>query len=743
MGSSMRATWAGWVALGGSILLFAVHPWLLDRAEYALLDARFRLRGPEEPIHPITVVAIDAASLDEFGRWPWPRSRVAELVDRLVEAKVSAIGIDLVFSEPESPPEISALQLARRVLAGESSADPEVVRAMGQLDRSLAQTDTDARLAQALAASERSALGYFFRTGLEDADPPEKLAASLPEIRHSQVSVARVPAEGSAPVLTCTGLEANVSVIGEASLRAGFLSAVSDPDGVVRRAALVARCGDAYYVSLALSLLEVATGQRTQLMADARALREIRVGGKVIPVDEGGKILINFRGPGKTFPRVSAGDVLAGRVPAGQLEGTIALIGATEVGLRDTSSTPFASVFPGVEIHANVLDNLLAGDVIRRQDAGVVMELGLIVLVGLLLILVIPRTKGVLASFVFAAGLAGVLIGGSVLAFTEFGVWLNLIYPLTAVALVYLAVEATRSLGAEARSRRIRKTFASYIPPSVVKELAESDEPPRLGGETRTLSILFSDVRDFTKLSEALGAEDTIRLMNTYLAAMTRIVFDSAGTLDKYIGDAVMAFWGAPLSLEDHPERACRAAIAMQSGLAELAADRSDIRGLQGLRIGIGLNTAPVVVGNLGSDLRFDYTLIGDGVNLCSRLEGLTKVYGTGILATADLADRLPVSFLTREVDEIRVKGREGAARICEVLGERAAEPGEDAWLQAHAEGLGHYRAGRWGEAEQALAQAIAERGEDGPSSALLERMKNLGGVPPDPWHGVWSFETK
>ena len=743
MASSMRATWAGWVALGGSILLFALHPWILDRAEYALLDARFRLRGPEKPVHPITVVAIDAASLDEFGRWPWPRSRLAELVDRLVEAKVSVIGIDLVFSEPESPAEISALLLARRVLAEAPSADPAVAREIGQLDRSLAQADTDARFAQALAASERSALGYFFRTGLDDADPPERLAASLPLIRRSQVSVARVPAEGSAPVLTCTGLEANVPVIGEAVLRAGFLSAVGDPDGVVRRAALVARCGDSYYVSLALSLLEIATGQRTQLTADAHALREIRVGERVIPIDEGGKILINFRGPVQTFPRVSAGDLLAGRVPPGRLEGAIALIGATEVGLRDTTSTPFSGVFPGVEIHANVLDNLLTGDVIRRQDAGVVAELGLVILVGLLLIFVIPRTKGVLMSFVFAGGLAGVLIAGSVLAFTEFGIWFNLVYPLTAVALVYLAVEATRSLGVEARSRRIRKTFASYIPPSVVKQLAESDEAPRLGGETRTLSILFSDVRDFTRLSEALGAEDTIRLMNTYLAAMTRIVFDSAGTLDKYIGDAVMAFWGAPLSLEDHAERACRAAIAMQSGVAELAADRSDIRGLQGLRVGVGINTAPVVVGNLGSDLRFDYTLIGDGVNLCSRLEGLTKVYGVGILAAGDLVDRLPASFLTRHVDEIRVKGREGAARIYEVLGERAAEPGEEAWLQAHAEGLDHYRAGRWGEAQEALAQAIAERGEDGPSAALLTRMKDLGGVPPESWRGIWSFDTK
>jgi adenylate cyclase len=346
-------------------------------------------------------------------------------------------------------------------------------------------------------------------------------------------------------------------------------------------------------------------------------------------------------------------------------------------------------------------------------------------------------------SFVFAGARAGALVLLATLAFVEFGVWLNLIYPLSSVAIVYLAVEATRSLGVEARSRRVRKMFATYVPPSVVKQLAESDDPPRLGGETRTLSILFSDVRDFTRLSEKLGAEDTIRLMNVYLGEMTRIVFDTRGTLDKYIGDAVMAFWGAPLSLEDHAERACRAAVAMQRDLGQLAGHHPEVRGLRDLRVGIGLHAGPVVVGNLGSDLRFDYTLVGDGVNLCSRLEGLTKVYGAPILATHDLVERLPASFLTREVDEIRVKGRAGAAVIHEVLGERSPEGGEESWLRAHAEGLGLYRAGRWSEARLALARAVAERGQDGPSSALLARMEDLGEVPPEPWLGVWSFETK
>ncbi|HIG01681.1 MAG TPA: adenylate/guanylate cyclase domain-containing protein [Myxococcales bacterium] len=743
MSSGIRAVWAGWLALGGSILLFALHPWLLDRAEYSLLDARFRLRGPVPVTSPVTVVAIDAASLDEFGRWPWRRSLLADLVDRLVEAGVVAIGLDLVFSENETPPEASALGLARRVLAEQTPKSAPVDEAIASLDRTLARTDTDARLAGALSASRRAALGYFFRTGIDEADPPATLAARLPEIARSQVSVARVPARGRAPILTCTGLETNVPVIQQAGRRSGFLSSVGDPDGVIRRAALIARCGDSYYVSLALAVYELVRDQRAMVLGDAHGLREVRVGDRSIPTDEGGKITINFRGPPATFARVSAGDVLAGRLAPGQLEGAIALVGPTEVGLGDTQTTPFPGVFPGVEVHANVLDNLLAGDGIRRDDGLVVAELTLIILIGLLLIFVIPRTKGVLMSFVFAGGLAVFLVIMAIVAFVEYGLWFNLIYPLTTVAGVYLAVEVPRSLAMEARGRRIRNMFATYVPPSVVKQLAEGDAELRLGGETRTLTILFSDVRNFTQLSERLGAEDTIRLMNAYLAAMTRIIFETGGTLDKYIGDAVMAFWGAPLSLEDHAERAGRAAVQMQEAVSEFAELHPGLPGSEGLRVGIGLHTAPVVVGNLGSDLRFDYTLIGDGVNLCSRLEGLTKAYGVGVLASEELVGGLPDSFLTRAIDEIRVKGREGAGMIYEVLGERDARPEEIAWLEAHATGLALYRAGRWEQARAALNQAIAGRGDDPPSRALLARMAELGGGAPDGWSGIWSFETK
>jgi len=743
MSPRTQAAWTGSAALGIALLLFAAHPWLLDRAEYALLDARFQLRGPSATESPVAIVAIDAESLDAFGRWPWRRSLVADLIDRLVEAEAAVIGLDLVFSEAETPRDLSALRLARRVLSQQPGSDPTASGEIATLDRVLERTDTDARLAEAIANSGRTVTGYFFRTAIDEADPAAELTARLPEIRRSQVSVAKVPQDGQAPILTCTGLETNVPAIQRAGRRSGFLSAVSDSDGVTRRAALVARCDDSHYVSLALALYELHTKKRTMLLGDEHGLRQIRVGDRSFPTDEGGKILINYRGPAGTFREVSAADVLRGRLAPGELAGTIALVGPTEVGLGDARTTPFEAVFPGVEIHANILDNLIAGDVIRRDDAWVTAELGLIVLIGLVLIVVIPRTSGVLVSFAFAGTLAVALLALGAYAFVRHDAWLNLIYPLVAIGLVYLAVELPRSLAAESRSRRVRKMFATYVPPSVVRQLADDEEELRLGGETRTLSILFSDVRDFTTLSEQLGAEHTIRLMNVYLGAMTKIVFDTSGTLDKYIGDAVMAFWGAPVSFPDHADRACRAALDMQRELKTFARDHPDVRGAEHVRAGIGLHTDSVMVGNIGSDLRFDYTLIGDGVNLCSRLEGLCKTYGIEILASREMVSELREPISTREIDDIRVKGRQASSVIYEVLGDGPAGRSDLEWLEAHAEGLGHYRAGRWSEARARLEEVIAIRGGDGPSAALLDRMRALDDAPPDDWTGVWSFETK
>ncbi|MFP8876209.1 MAG: adenylate/guanylate cyclase domain-containing protein [Myxococcota bacterium] len=738
-----RAGAVGRAALALSVGLFYAHPWLLDRAEYALLDWRFRMRGESAPNHPVVVVAVDAESLDELGRWPWPRSVLATLIERLDEAQVRAIGLDMIFSEQETAIDADVLREARRVLAEHGGDGAEATDGIRRIDDALAEADTDAALAAAIRKSGRVVLGYFFRTGVDEADGPERLADARRSIRRSQVSVARAPVESRAPILTCTGLETNLREFQQAARRSGFFTATLDPDGAVRRAPLVARCQDSFYVSLALAVYEVATGSRAALMGDADRLLEVRVGDKVFPTDEGGGVLIDYRGPAGTFPYVSAADVIRGRVGAEQLAGAIALVGPTEVGLYDSQATPFGASFPGVEVQANIVDGLLSGEVLQRYDWLVVAELGLILAIGLLLIVVVPRTGGATASACFALMLGFLVVTTSVLAFNEAGVWLNLAYPLATLVIVYLSVEVTRSLGVEAASRHVRRMFSTYVPPEVVEELTRKQDSFALGGEERELSILFSDLRGFTAISEDLGARDTTLLMNAYFSAMTRTIFESAGTLDKYIGDAIMAFWGAPLPVADHPHQACRAALAMQDGLGGLAGLHPEIVGIPRLRMGIGLHVAPVVVGNLGSELRFDYTIVGDGVNLCSRLESLSQVYGAAVVCSGDFAARLPSGFLVRELDTIRVKGRRQSCEIFEVVAERSVRPGESHWLQAHAAGLDAYRGGRWEAAESAFAEVLAARPDDTASLLLVDRIRGLRAAPPENWQGVWTFESK
>ncbi|MCH2172654.1 adenylate/guanylate cyclase domain-containing protein [Myxococcota bacterium] len=740
-----RLTWIGLLALGSMLAVFALRPWLLERAEYALLDWRFRLRG-EEPIRsPVLVVAIDRESIDEIGRWPWSRDVVAQLIDRLSEGGARAIGLDLLFSESETPPSVEILRDVRRALERRLDDPNQTPEEIDLIDGALERVDTDARLADAIRRSGRVALGYFFRTGIDEHGNEENLNQALTSIRRARFSIARTPIDSNAPILTCTDLEANLPVIQQAGRRSGFFSAIHDEDGVMRRAALAARCQGEFYMSLTLATYELAMGVRSRLIGDTHRLISIEAGDRVFPVDEGGRVLIDYRGPKGTVPSLSAADVLAGRLPDDAVRGAIVLVGPTEVGLRDTHPTPFGVSTPGVEIHANVLDNLISGHVIRRHDGLLVAELLLLIGSCLVLIFIVPRTSTATRAALSTLVVASAVLAGGTYAFLEHNLWINITYPLVGVGFVYLALEVARSVSVEATNRRTRRMFATYVPPEVVEELTQNQESFELGGERRDLSILFSDVRDFTTLSEELGAEKITRLMNVYLTSMTQIIFDSRGTLDKYIGDAVVAFWGAPLPVEDHPVRACESALAMQDEITRLRHERRELPGSNRLFAGIGIHSAEVVVGNLGSELRFDYTMTGDGVNFCSRLEGLTKFYGiNGILASDDLRARLPDGFLAREIDEIRVKGRRGAMRIHQILGRRTPESQETVYLDAYAQGLGAYREGRFDAASSHLREALAaSEGEDGPSRVLLTRCESLIAEPPTQWSGIWSFDTK
>ena len=740
----------GFAVLAALVATFAWRPELVNRLEYQLYDWRFRLRGAQPPRGPVAIVAIDAKSVDELGRWPWRRSVMARLVDRLSDAGVSAIGFDIVFSEPETPPEIAPLRaVVAHLTGGGADRDSQVVQV---LDSAIQAADTDTRLEEAIRRSDRVVAGYFFRTA-EDVsvegggrvDLP--LEQSLPMIRKSRLLTAQLPdAVTAAPILDCTSVEPNLARFSEATRRMGFFNARPDPDGVVRQTSLIARCGGEYYKALSLSLLELHAGKKALLVLEpARGFVEgLKVGDQVLPVDEGGRVLVNYRGPPQTFPHFSAVDIVLGRIPDQDLAGKLVLIGPTEIGIGDVYPTPFAEVAPGVEVHATVLDNMLAGDVLRKRDDLVVAEFAALLVLALAMMLGVPLLGTAIRGAAFFLALAGLLVGAVAWAFVAHSLVVNLAYPLISVVGMYIAMAVTHGSASEAQARWIRNTFAQFVPPDVVHEMIENPDSFVVGGQRKDLSLLFSDIRSFTSISEDLGPDATTRLLNEYLTPMTRIIFESRGTLDKYIGDAIVAFWGAPLPVPDHPRLAAEAALAMLEAVGEMREARADLVGADRLRIGIGIHAAEVNVGKMGSDLRFDYTVTGDGVNLCSRLEGMTKQYGAGIVTSAALVERLPEGFLVRQLDAIRVKGKSEPVRIYELLGRRPAESAEKEWIEAYAAALEAYRKGDWEAAERLFAQARRLRdGADKACDLLLERIGSLKASPREDWDGIWTFETK
>ena len=751
MSPSVRITLAGLAALLLMLALKAADPAPMRRFEAMLLDTRFRVRGPIEPQYPIYIAAIDAKSVDELGRWPWRRSVMADLITKLQELGASSIGLDIVFSEPEEPPELLPLREARDGLAKLGGGGP----ALSMVDEAIERASTDDQLEAAIrGARDIVTMGYFFRTERDselDGGSEINLERDLPLVKRSKLKVkTRVVREDETPFLTCVDVEPNIERFHRAPRRMGFFSTYTDIDGVVRRSSLVIRCAEELFVSLDLAIAELALGTQAEAIgfveSEAPGIEQFRLGDKMIASDSGGQILVNYRGPTRTFPHLSIVDILAGKHDEElRGKGAIVVVGPTEVGIQDVYGSPFSAAFPGVEVHTTIVDNLLTGEVLRKSGDFEVLEVFMMLAAGLLIALLAPRMGGAAVGAVFSLVLLAGIVGFCLYVFVERYWWVNLAYPGMTVLSTYLAVALSQSMTVEAKSRQIRKQFATYVSPDVVEQMTETPDAFQLGGERRDLSILFSDIRSFTTISEEIGAENVVTMLQEYLTPMTEIVFKGGGTLDKYIGDAVMAFWGAPLPVENHPLVAAEAALAMQVETARLRETLGGkVPGMDRLKIGIGIHSAEVSVGNMGSVRRVDYTVIGDGVNLCARIESLTKKYGAGVLASGDLVDRLPEGFLVRELDEIKVKGKTEGVRLFEILVRGEATPEQRAWLDAYGEGLPAYKAGRWDEAEAAFRRCLELRGgEDVACELMLERIERLRKDPPPTWDGIYAFEEK
>lgn len=715
------------------------HLGFIERLETWSYDLRLLASAGAPSDSPVVIIDIDEASLAQYGRWPWPRDVLAAMMDELFERQqVALVAFDVVFAEPDTS---SGLPVLERLADGRLRDHSEFQEVLAELRNDL---DHDRRFARSLHRRP-AVLGYYFSGGHE---PLRSGRLPAPVYRAEQFG------EAALPLIQAGGYGANLALFQQVAPTAGHFIPLFDADGRTRRVPMLIEYDGGYYESLSLAAARMFLGQpplEPVLVVDPGsryiALEALQVAAHPIPVDMQAIAFIPYVGPERSFPYLSAADVVGQALPPELLKGRIALVGTSAPGLMDLRSTPVGNAYPGVEIHANLIHGILTNS-IRHQPAYFIgLEIVAVVLLGGLLALLLPRF-GPANSLLITAGAVGLVIA-AVLYFWEV---FFLILPVTAVLLALLGVYALDTLYAvfvESRARaRIANLFGQYVPQRVVDELADRPELAAMSGDAREMTVLFSDIRDFTQISEAMSPVELSAFMNAYLSRMTEVIQDLDGTVDKYIGDAIMAFWGAPLIQGDHALRTVRGALAMQQATQALQPSFSE-RGWPVPVVGIGINSGTMNVGNMGSSFRRAYTVLGDAVNLAARLEGLTKVYGTAILVGEATFLTTSEHVFYREIDWVQVKGRAGVTRIFEPLALRkdAMEPLPEAWsarCERYAELLVAYRSRNWDLAATRLGQLEAM----GEYPHLLDTFKERIKVfreqpPPETWNGAYCFDFK
>lgn len=731
-----------------TVVLFVLGVPLLELVELKTYDLRFRSRGALQPTPVVALALIDEKSLNTEGRWPWPRSKIARLVDRLSQDGARVIGFDVGFMEPDENLQLGFLgEFARAIDRLEIHND----QLSGLIRHGEAQADNDLALATAIRRSSATVvLGYFFHMSAADLGyriEPTEIERRLGLIKASKYPLIlyKDPQTRSAPFIQAYAPETNLQILAEAAESAGSYVVKSDPDGVVRWMPLIIQCGTHIYPSLSVVCAWHFLGKpRMVVEVDRYGVQGIRMGPRFVPTDENGQLLINYLGPSRTFPRLSISDILAGKIPKGTFTDRIVLVGATAMGIHDLSNTPVSPLYASVEIHATVIDNILTDEFMAKPKWSRIFDLlGIVLLCGAAGA-ALPRLSAV-KGLVFTGGLFAFHVLAAYWLFAHYRVWLNLVYPLLALLIAYTVLTVHRYVTEERERKRIKGVFRQYAAPLVIEKLLEDPSRLQLGGEEKVLTVLFSDLWGFAGYSERYAPHEMISFLSEYFEKMSQKVFLHWGTLKEYVGDELMAIFGAPLDQPDHALRACTAALDMQQELAALREAWARL-GRPPLRARIGINSGPMLVGNLGSRYRFAYGALGDNVNLGSRLEGLNCEYGTEIIIGENTARQVGDAFRLRELDMVRVKGRLQTVRVYELLaraGDGLTEEVEKA-LEPFAAGLDAYRRQAWEEAMAFFSRALKTHPSDGAAHTLLERCRLYQKTPPPPeWDGVFEMLVK
>jgi adenylate cyclase len=727
---------AGLAAMAAVALLQLASFPLLERVGLQVFDAFERAAPRPYRDAPVRVVDIDEDSIARLGQWPWPRTELARLNRVLGEGGAKVVAYDIVFSEPDRT---SPAAVARQLVQSGTDASM-VARFAGLPDHDLAFADS----MKAVPVVD----GLFLLRERRGRPVEPKAGFAL---------------QGSVPkrsVATFAGAIQPLPVLETNAAGAGSLSLPGDADGIVRRAPLVSLYGDQLVPSLSLEALRVWRGDETIMVKASDASGEtrsapgsvvsVRVGDIEIPTTDAGEMWTFYSrpDPARVIPawKLLAGTMTPAEIAAA-VKGRIVFVGASATGLRDLVATPLAEREPGVLVHAQAAEQMILRQFLERPDWAAGLEFFLVVALGGGLALLLPRAGAAVGAIVGGLGIA-LVAGGSWLAFTRAHYLLDPTYPALAIVLVYAVQTVLVFYREERRRAYIHRAFDRYLSPDLVKQIAADPGKLELGGEEREMTVLMCDIRGFSRISESRSPQAVISFLIDFLTPMSDILLERKATLDKYIGDAILAFWNAPLDNPDHHRDGARAALAMTGRLAELNRNPPGNTWPGEVKIGIGLNSGPCCVGNMGSRLRLSYSLIGDTVNMASRLEGLTKQYGVPVIVGGALAAHL-AGFALIEIDRVRVVGREAPETIFALLGDeaQASSPGFVSLAAAQARFLCAYRAGQWLEAGERLdevATAYESSGIAGLGALYRARLAALSTNPPGPaWDGVYQATEK
>ena len=713
----------------------------IEQLENSAYDQRLRLTMPRSEDKRIVIVDIDEKSLTAEGRWPWGRDRLATLVQTLFEDyRIGLLGFDVVFAEPDTS---SGLGMLEALAADEFKGD---IGFQSKVEQLKPQLDYDELFARIIARYP-VVLGYYFNFPGDEGVASARIG-QLP----TPTFVKGTFAGKNIAFRRADGFGANLGTMQSRAIGAGHFNPVPDRDGIVRRVPMLIEYDGAYYGSLSLEMARQVQSQSREVKPEfgeplfgARSypgLEWLQIGKARVPVDRAVQALVPYRGPRGSFAYVSATDVLQGKVEKSLLEGAVVLVGTTAPGLLDLRATPVGEAYPGVEVHANLIAGILDGTVKQLPEYTLGAEVVLLLAFGLVMAVLAPTLAPLAATLVSL----GLLTAHLVLNLATW-LWGGLVLPVASGLLMLSAMFVLNmSFGyfVETRGKRqLTGLFGHYVPPELVDEMAHDPKAYSLAAVSRELTVLFSDVRGFTAISEGLQPQELSDLMNSFLTPMTRVIHEHRGTIDKYMGDAIMAFWGAPVGDGEHARHAVRAGLGMQARLEVMNAQFAG-RGWPAVQIGVGISTGQMSVGNMGSEFRVAYTVLGDAVNLGSRLEGLTKLYGVPILVSENTRNAAP-EYAYREIDRVRVKGKDVPIGIFEPIALRTELDAK--WedeLRQHAATLKAYRSREWDAAEIGFLDLARTSRSPALYRVYVERIGQWRRHPPaESWDGVHTFTEK